>query len=150
MSRRGEGRRPNILFVMFDQMSAMSLPCYGHPLVKAPQLEALAAGGVAFENAYCNSPLCSPSRFSLLTGQLASRIGAYDNGAELPSSVPTLVHYLRALGYRTCLAGKMDFAGADQLHGFEERLTTDLSPSDFGWTPDWDRPEKIHPWFHTL
>ena len=144
------GRRPNFLFVMFDQMSALSLPCYGHPVVRAPNLQALADRGVLFENAYCNSPLCSPSRFALQTGRLASRIGAHDNAAELPASVPTLVHYLRALGYRTCLSGKMDYTGADQLHGHEERTTTDLSPSDFGWTPTWDEPEKVHPWFHNM
>jgi len=135
---------------MFDQMSAQSLPCYGHPVVKAPHLQGLAERGVVFENAYCNSPLCSPSRFAMMTSRLPSRIGAYDNAAELPASVPTFAHYLRVLGYRTCLSGKMDFTGADQLHGYEERLTTDLSPSDFGWTPEWERPETLQPWFHDL
>jgi choline-sulfatase len=135
---------------MFDQMSAQSLPCYGHGVVQAPQLQALAEQGVVFERAYCNSPLCSPSRFAMMTGRLASRIGAYDNAAELLSSVPTIAHHLRALGYRSCLSGKMDFTGADQLHGYEERLTTDLSPADFGWTPDWDHPEKLQGWFHDL
>jgi len=136
--------------IIFDQMSAQSLPCYGHAVVKAPHLQALATRGVVFENAYCNSPLCSPSRFAMMTGQLPSRIGAYDNAAELNADVPTFAHYLRALGYRTCLSGKMDFTGADQLHGYEERLTTDLSPSDFGWTPEWERPEQLQPWFHDL
>jgi choline-sulfatase len=142
--------RPNILFVMFDQMAALSLPVYGNPVVQAPHMTRLAARGTVFANAYCVSPLCSPSRFALLTGRLPSRIGAYDNAAELPASVPTLLHHLRKAGYRTCLAGKMDFTGADQLHGYEERLTTDLSPSDFGWVPDWEQPERVHPWFHTL
>jgi choline-sulfatase len=86
----------------------------------------------------------------MMTGQLPSRIGAYDNAAELPSAIPTFAHYLRASGYRTCLSGKMDFTGADQLHGYEERLTTDLSPSDFGWTPNWDEPKRVYDWFHTL
>ena len=143
-------RPPNILLVMFDQMSAQSLPCYGHGVVRAPHLQGLAERGAVFENAYCNSPLCSPSRFAMMTGQLPSRIGAYDNAAELNAGVPTFAHHLRALGYRTCLSGKMDFTGADQLHGYEERLTTDLSPSDFGWTPEWDAPEKLQPWFHDL
>jgi choline-sulfatase len=147
----GNGRgQPNILFVMFDQMSAQSLPCYGHSVVRAPHLQSLAERGVVFENAYCNAPLCSPSRFAMMTGQLPSRIGAYDNAAELLSGVPTFAHSLRALGYRTCLSGKMDFTGADQLHGYEERLTTDLSPSDFGWTPNWERPDVLQPWFHDL
>jgi choline-sulfatase len=110
----------------------------------------LAARGTLFENAYCASPLCSPARFAMLTGKLPSRIGAYDNAAELPAGVPTLLHHLRDSGYRTCLSGKMDFTGADQLHGYEERLTTDLSPSDFGWVPDWERPTEVQPWYHTL
>src|SRR5262245_22796662 len=135
---------------MFDQMSAQSLPCYGHGVVQAPWLQGLADNGVLFERAYCNSPLCSPSRFAMMTGRLASRIGAYDNAAELLSSLPTIAHRVRALDYRTCLSGKMDFTGADQLHGYEERLTTDLSPADFGWTPDWDHPEQLQGWFHDL
>jgi choline-sulfatase len=142
--------RPNILFVMFDQMAALSLPVYGHPVVRAPHMARLAARGTVFENAYCASPLCSPSRFAMLTSRLPSRIGAYDNATELPASVPTFLHHLRNAGYRTCLSGKMDYTGADQLHGYEERLTTDLSPSDFGWVPDWEHPDQVQPWFHTL
>jgi choline-sulfatase len=145
-----DSQPPNILLVMFDQMSALALPDYGHPLVRTPHLSRLAARGTIFERAYCASPLCSPSRFAMLTGLLPSRIGAYDNAAELPSGIPTLMHHLRAAGYRTCLSGKMDFTGADQLHGYEERLTTDLSPSDFGWVPDWDHPNEPQPWYHSL
>lgn len=139
-------QQPNILFVMADQLSALALPTYGHPVVKTPQLSKLADSGAVFDNAYCNFPLCAPSRFSLLSGQLASAIGAYDNAAELPSSVPTFAHYLRARGYRTVLSGKMHFVGADQLHGFEERLTTDIYPADFGWTPDWAREPTHYSW----
>jgi choline-sulfatase len=146
---RGD-KRPNILLVMFDQMAALSLPVYGHPIVQAPHMARLAARGTLFENAYCAAPLCSPARFAMLTGKRPSRIGAYDNATELPASVPTWLHHLRNAGYRTCLSGKMDFTGADQLHGYEERLTTDLSPSDFGWVPDWEHPTQVQPWFHTL
>jgi len=142
--------KPNILFVMFDQMAALSLPVYGHPIVRMPNLEALARRGTVFENAYCNAPLCSPARFAMMTGRLPAAIGAYDNAAELPSDQPTWAHRLRAQGYRTCLSGKMDFTGADQLHGYEERLTTDLSPSDFGWVPNWDRPDQVQNWYHTM
>jgi choline-sulfatase len=142
--------KPNILFIMADQMAGPALPFYGHPLVKAPHLSTLAETGVVFENAYCSSPLCAPSRFSMMTGQLPSRIGGYDNAAELPASAPTLAHYLRAMGYYTCLSGKMHFVGPDQLHGFEERLTTDIYPSDFGWTPDWRQPEVRPSWYHNM
>lgn len=141
---------PNLLLIMADQMAASALPVYGHELVKAPNIEALAADGVVFDSAYCNFPLCAPSRFSMLSGQLPSRIGAYDNAAEFPSSIPTLAHYLRAMGYLTCLGGKMHFVGADQLHGYEERLTTDIYPADFGWTPNWDDPAHRYSWYHNM
>jgi choline-sulfatase len=143
-------KRPNILFIMADQMAGPALPFHGHPIVKAPNITALAEAGVVFDSAYCNSPLCAPSRFSMLAGQLPSRIGAYDNAAEFPAAIPTFAHYLRAMGYRTCLSGKMHFVGPDQLHGFEERLTTDIYPSDFGWTPDWTQPEHRLSWYHNM
>jgi choline-sulfatase len=85
----------------------------------------------------------------MLSGQLPSRIKAYDNAAEFGSAIPTFAHYLRSLGYYTCLAGKMHFIGPDQLHGFEDRLTTDIYPADFGWTPDWENPERPT-WYHNM
>ena len=144
------GVAPNILLVMFDQLAPQFLPFYGHPLVQAPAMAALAEGGAVFDNAYCNSPLCAPSRFSMLSGRYCSRIGAYDNAAEFASDIPTVAHYLRKLGYRTCLAGKMHFVGPDQLHGFEERVTTDMYPADFGWTPDWEHPDRSFFWHHNM
>ncbi len=104
---------PNILFIMADQLAPQVLPAYGHRVVRTPNLDRLAEGGVGFANAYCNFPLCAPARFSMLSGRLPSRIGAFDNATELPASVPTVHHYLRAAGYRTCLAGKMHFVGPD-------------------------------------
>ncbi|HXA70251.1 MAG TPA: sulfatase-like hydrolase/transferase, partial [Stellaceae bacterium] len=143
-------KRPNILFVMADQMAPGFLPIHGHPLVKAPNIERLAARGVVFESAYCASPLCAPSRFSMMAGRLPSGIGAWDNAADFAADVPTFAHYLREAGYRTALSGKMHFCGADQLHGFEERLTTDIYPADFGWTPDWTRFEQRPSWYHSM
>jgi choline-sulfatase len=143
--------RPNLLLVMADQLAASWLPAYGHPLVQAPNLTALARAGTVFTSAYCPSPLCAPSRSSLLTGRLPSRNGVYDNAAELRASLPTVTHHLRAEGYSTCLVGKMHFVGPDQLHGFEERLTTDIYPADLNWTPDWRLPlTETLPWYHTM
>src|SRR5579859_6085152 len=144
-------RPANIVLIMADQLAAGWLPAYGHRVVRAPNLDRLAADGVTFDAAYCPSPLCAPSRSAMLTGRRSSRIGVFDNAAELPASVPTLAHHLRAAGYQTCLAGKMHFVGPDQLHGFERRLTTDVYPAALDWTPDWTRPvsEKL-PWYHTM
>ena len=125
--------------VMSDQMSFSALGTYGHPLVKSPHLDGLAARGVLFEGCYCPSPLCVPSRASMMTGRFPARMASYDNASELPASVPTFVHHLRAGGYLTAASGKLHFVGPDQLHGFEERLTPDISPSGFDWTPDWRR-----------
>jgi len=86
-----------------------------------------------------------------MNGMLPSRSGIYDNAAEFKATTPTFAHYLRSLGYQTCLSGKMHFVGPDQLHGFEERLTTDIYPADFGWTPDWRNPlQRIDWWYHNL
>ncbi|MEM1382616.1 MAG: choline-sulfatase [Pseudomonadota bacterium] len=144
-------RAPNIVLIMADQLAPQFTGAYGHPLVKTPHIDALAARGVRFDAAYCNAPLCAPSRFSFMSGQHVTRIAAYDNASEFPASVPTFAHYLRQAGYRTCLSGKMHFVGPDQLHGFEERLTTDIYPSDHAWTPDWEMPdERIDKWYHNM
>ena len=136
---------------MADQLAARWLPAYGHGVVQAPHLDRLARAGAVFEQAYCASPLCTPSRAALLTGRLPSHTGVYDNAAELRASEPTVTHHLRAAGYATALGGKMHFVGPDQLHGFEQRLTTDIYPADLDWTPDWRAPlvERL-PWYHTM
>lgn len=140
----------NLLIVMADQLTPFALGCHGGPAI-TPHIDSLAEEGILFEAGYSSSPLCAPARYALMTGQYVSRIGAWDNAAYLPSTTPTLAHYLRAMGYRTCLSGKMHFVGADQLHGFEERLTTDVYPADFGWVPDWTRPEeRIDLWYHNM
>ena len=134
-----KAKAPNILFLMADQMGAPVLPVHGHEVCQAPHIEELADGAVVFDNAYCNYPLCAPARFSLLSGRLAPAIGAYDNASEFTADTPTMAHYLALLGYRTILCGKMHFIGPDQLHGFEERLTTDVYPASFSFLPDWEK-----------
>ena len=143
--------RPNVLVVMYDQLTPAMLGCYGSPATKAPHIDRLAAEGVVFDAAYTNSPLCTPARYCMMTGQLPSAARGYDNAAYLASTIPTFAHHLRAGGYRTVLSGKMHFVGPDQLHGFEERRTTDIYPADFGWTPDWRTPdERIDWWYHNM
>jgi choline-sulfatase len=142
--------KQNILILMADQMTPFALRAYGHQVALTPRIDALAREGVVFDSAYCASPLCAPARFSMLAGKLPSKIAAYDNAAEFPAQTLTFAHYLRAAGYRTILSGKMHFCGPDQLHGFEERLTTDIYPADFGWVPDWDRPGERPSWYHNM
>ena len=93
-------------------------------------------------------PWCGPSRFSLVTGQMPSRIGGDDNAADLAADIPTYAHYRRNLGYRTALSGKMHFCGPDQLHGYEERLTSDIYPADYGWAANWAEPDVRPSWYH--
>jgi len=136
---------PNIVLLMADQLTPFALPFHGHPVVRAPALSRLAAQGVVFDAAYCNFPICAPSRASMLSGRMPHDIGVFDNASELAAEIPTMAHYLRAAGYRTILAGKMHFVGPDQLHGFEERLTTDIYPADFLWVPDWSKGPEYRP-----
>ncbi len=144
-------QRPNILFLMADQMAAPLLPFYDEQSpIKLPHLARLAGEGVVFDSAYCNSPLCAPSRFTLVSGQLPTKIGAWDNAADFAADIPTYAHYLRRLGYRTALSGKMHFCGPDQLHGYEERLTSDIYPADYGWAVNWDAPDVRPSWYHNM
>jgi choline-sulfatase len=136
---------------MVDQLNGTFFPDGPADFLHAPHLKALAKRSVRFANAYTASPLCAPARASFMSGQLPSRTRVYDNAAEFASDIPTYAHHLRSAGYYTGLSGKMHFVGPDQLHGFEERLTTDIYPADFGWTPDYTKPgERIDWWYHNL
>ncbi len=142
---------PNILILMVDQLNGTLFPDGPADWLHAPNLKKLAARSTRFANAYTASPLCAPGRASFMSGLLPSRSRVYDNAAEFAADVPTYAHHLRRAGYQTCLSGKMHFVGPDQLHGFEERLTTDIYPADFGWTPDYRKPgERIDWWYHNL
>ncbi|SFJ40016.1 choline-sulfatase [Celeribacter neptunius] len=143
--------QPNILILMVDQLNGTLFPDGPADWLHVPNLRKLAARSVRFANAYTGSPLCAPGRAAFMSGQLPSGTGVYDNAAEFGSDIPTFAHHLRRAGYRTALSGKMHFVGPDQLHGFEERLTTDIYPADFGWTPDYRKPgERIDWWYHNL
>ena len=142
---------PNILYLMLDQLAPQVLAAYGGQVCQTPAITELAENGVVFENGYCNYPICAPARYAFMSGRLPSRMGSLDNASEFPSEQPTFAHYLRDLGYHTCLAGKMHFIGADQLHGFEDRVTTDVYPSNFMWTTDWSLDPTVWvPWYHSM
>ncbi|CAG8977631.1 hypothetical protein HYALB_00012919 [Hymenoscyphus albidus] len=142
------GKQPNILYIMADQLAAPLLKMHNlKSQIKTPNLDALAAGAVVFDSAYCPSPLCAPSRMSMVSGQLPTKIGSYDNASSIDPSIPTYAHYLRAAGYETTLAGKMHFIG-EQLHGYESRLTSDIYPGDYGWAVNWEDPDRRLEWYH--
>lgn len=141
--------RPNIVVIQADQMAPQALGAYGDAAAKTPHMDEIAAEGAVFERAYCNTPLCAPSRASMMTGRLPSEIGCFDNGDDFASSEPTFAHRLRAVGYHTALIGRMHFIGPDQEHGFEQRLTTDVYPADLDMVPDWNRrlDDRLQ-WYH--
>lgn len=150
-ARHSATSKPNVLYIMADQMAAPLLKMHDpNSPIRTPNIDSLAKTGVVFANAYCNSPLCAPSRFSMCTGQLPSKIKGYDNASVFASDVPTYAHYLRHEGYETALAGKMHFIGPDQLHGFEHRLISDIYPGDLGWTVNWDKPDERPEWYHNM
>ncbi|WP_371226493.1 choline-sulfatase [Roseovarius sp. 2305UL8-3] len=143
--------QPNILIFMVDQLNGTLFPDGPAEWLHAPNLKKLATRSTRFANAYTASPLCAPGRASFMSGLLPSRSRVYDNAAEFAADIPTYAHHLRRAGYQTCLSGKMHFVGPDQMHGFEERLTTDIYPADFGWTPDYRKPgERIDWWYHNM
>ena len=129
--------RPNILVFLPDEQSVHALGCYGNRTVYSPHIDSLAAQGVTLDAAYSNYPLCVPSRLSLLSGQHPHKIDAWDNRSTLDSRARTFAGDLTAAGYRTCLIGKMHFAGEEQRHGFELRPYGDL----LGWSHQPDPPE---------
>jgi choline-sulfatase len=131
--------QPNFLIIMSDEHDPRLSEPYGHPFVRTPNMRRLAERGVVFDNGYCNSPLCVPSRASFMTGKHVHRIGVWDNGIPLASDEPTWAHRLNAVGYDTALAGKMHFIGKDQRHGFRRRLVEDVHGEFNMNPPDWDR-----------
>ena len=125
--RGGSGaRRPNILVIMSDEHDPAVMGCSGHPLVQTPNLDRLAGAGTRFDSAYCNSPICVPSRMAFFTGNYCHRIGVWDLGSPLRAEIPTFGHYFTAAGYETVLCGRTHMPGAERLHGFGTRLYDDL------------------------
>jgi choline-sulfatase len=111
---------PNILLIMSDEHNHRVTGCYGNPLVRTPNLDRLAERGVTFEHAYCNSPLCVPSRLSLTSGKYIHRVGAWNNSCWLPSAdAPSLPRILNTAGYDSALCGKQHY-DYTRRYGFVE------------------------------
>lgn len=112
----------NLLFIMSDEHSRRVLGCYGHPMIRTPHLDALAARGVRFTDAYCNSPICVPSRASFATGRHVNQIRFWDNGIPYDGTVPSWGHRLRAAGHEVVSIGKLHFRSQDDDNGFTEEV----------------------------
>jgi len=125
-------RRPNLLYLHSDQHSPFVLGCCGDPLVQTPNLDRLAAQGVTLDSAYCPSPICVPSRMSMLSGRHPHQNGVWTNDHILDAGIPTLAHAMGAAGYRPILIGRMHAMGPDQLHGYVDRLIGDHGPNHLG------------------
>ena len=123
-------RRPNILMLFSDQHNARMSGFMGNHIVQTPNLDRLASRGVVFDNAYCNSPLCSPSRQSFMAGLHCHHAEIWNNTASMPEDTVTWAHMLSLAGYETSLVGKMHFNGYQKMYGFDRRPV--LEGSDAG------------------
>ncbi len=116
----------NIVFLFSDEHTGTVMGNSGHPIVRTPHLDRLSEQCYTYDNAYCNSPICTPSRLSMLTGRYPHQIETWDLGAILDRRHKTWGDYLTEAGYETVLCGRTHFNGADRLLGFSDRLLDDL------------------------
>lgn len=112
----------NMLFIMSDEHNAAFMGCAGHPQVKTPTLDALAARGTMFDNAYTNCPICVPARASFATGRYVHDCGYWDNADPYDGRVPGWGHRLRAEGHRAVSIGKLHHRSVEDDDGFEKRI----------------------------
>lgn len=112
----------NLVFIMSDEHNRRVLGCQGHPMILTPNLDRLAANGVRFTDAYCNSPICVPSRASFATGRYVHQIRFWDNAIPYDGSVPSWGHRLSAAGHYAVSIGKLHFRSAEDRNGFAEEI----------------------------
>ncbi|MBR9866059.1 MAG: alkaline phosphatase family protein [Oceanospirillales bacterium] len=140
-------KKRNILFIMADQLRADYLGCNGHPTIQTPNIDKLAQNGVNFTRAYCQAPVCGPSRMSFYTGRYAFSHGASYNNVPLNISEKSLGEYLRPLGYRVGLVGKThmkrDDEGMSRL-GINPESSRGVLLSQCGFEP-FERDDGLHP-----
>ena len=118
VSAVGQTKRPNILFILPDQLRAQALGCMGDPNVKTPNIDGLAKQGLLLRNTIANTPVCCPARANMLTGKYAHRNGMIANDLRLRESETTLAEILRDAGYRTGFIGKWHLDGGPRMPGY--------------------------------
>jgi len=112
---------PNVIWIIADDHAAYVTGAYGNKQVKTPNLDKLAGEGLCFERAYCNSPVCTASRQSFLTGRYPRSVGVTVLKTPLPDGTTTMAHLMAKAGYDTAAIGKMHF-NSQLKHGFDLRL----------------------------
>ena len=165
-ARTPAASRPNILFIMIDDLGWMDLACQGNPIVETPNVDQLASQGMRFTNAYAAAPVCSPSRAAILTGQSPARLHITNHTPERASFVPddaklspapmrnelalsykTIAEYLADAGYRTGFLGKWHLSGAGQgdeaLGPLGQGFQTNVGGCGFGGPPTFFDPYNI-------
>lgn len=127
-TRQNQENQPNIVFIFSDQHNHAVMGAAGDPVVRTPHLDQFARRSVRFTNCYCSSPLCVPSRSSLMTGLMPLDCGVMNNFQSIYPDLATLAHTINNAGYETVLSGRMHFVGPDQFHGYEQHLVGDCTP----------------------
>ena len=112
----------NLLIIMADEHSSKVLGCYGHPLVQTPHIDALAANGTRFANAYTNNPICIPSRAAFATGMYTHQTGYWDNVIAYDGRVKSWGHCLQQAGYPVVSIGKLHYQNAQAATGFDRQI----------------------------
>ena len=116
-------RPTNLVIILSDQHHPRLMGCAGHPLVKTPNIDRLAARGTRFSSAYTNCPICVPARASLATGRYVHQIRFWDNAIAYDGSVPSWGHRLMAQGHRAISIGKLHYVSSDPArNGFTEEI----------------------------
>jgi arylsulfatase A-like enzyme len=113
--------RPNFILFITDQQRADYLGCYGHPVLKTPNIDRIAAAGVRFDRFYVATPICMPNRSTMMTGRMPSVHGVRHNGISLSQDANTFVDLMRVQGYRTALIGKSHFQNFTDVPAFYGR-----------------------------
>lgn len=141
---------PNVLVILSDEHAADASGFAGHPHVRTPHLDQLAETATVYGRAYCNSPMCVPSRLSLFSGRYVHEVGAWDNEVVPSPQLRTWGDHLRPAGYRSTLIGRAHINGPDRLLGFDSRPVDDnvrglaATNRPTPRTPDWQRPTNSH------
>ncbi|RPI46695.1 MAG: sulfatase, partial [Betaproteobacteria bacterium] len=112
----------NVLFIMADEHQQKAAGCYGHPFVRTPAIDALAAGGTRFTNAYTNSPICVPARASFATGREVHDIGYWDNAHAYEGRVEGWAHAMRKAGMYCLSVGKLHYRREEDPTGFDRQI----------------------------